>query len=361
MNENKIFCSECGAMLDNENTYTFDGHTMCGDCFNDSTVICENCGDRIWRENAQGDSNTVLCQHCYEYSYCSCEECGRLIHTEDAYYYDDDDYPYCSECFEKLKNKSIKNYGYKPEPIFYGSGNLFMGVELEIDKGGESCEAAREFLDIANIRNKHIYCKRDGSIFNGFEIVSHPMTLDYHVNSMNWRDIFAKALKMGYCSYNAENCGLHIHVNRSAFGKDKEDREEAIGRVVFFVEKHWNELVKFSRRTKKSLERWTAKYATISNTTEETYKKAKDKRLGRYTAVNLENSDTIEFRLFRGTLRYTTFITALQLVDEICRCAINMTDREFEAMSWNDFVSGIHDEELINYLKSKRLYVNEIL
>ena len=52
------------------------------------------------------------------------------------------------------------------EPIFYGSGNLFMGVELEIDNGGESCEAAREFLDIANIRNKHIYCKRDGSIFN---------------------------------------------------------------------------------------------------------------------------------------------------------------------------------------------------
>ena len=247
------------------------------------------------------------------------------------------------------------------DPIFYGSGNLFMGVELEIDKGGESCEAAREFLDIANIRNKHIYCKRDGSIFNGFEIVSHPMTLDYHVNSMNWRDIFAKALKMGYCSYNAESCGLHIHVNRSAFGKDKEEREEAIGRVVFFVEKHWNELAKFSRRTKKSLDRWAAKYATISNTTEETYKKAKDKQLGRYTAVNLENSDTIEFRLFRGTLRYDTFIAALQLVDEICRCAINMTDREFEEMTWNDFVSGIHDEELINYLKSKRLYVNEIL
>ena len=72
-----------------------------------------------------------------------------------------------------------------------------------------------------------------------------------------------------------------------------------------------------------------------------------------------ENSDTIEFRLFRGTLRYTTFIAVLQLVDEICRCAINMTDREFEEMTWNDFVSGIHDEELINYLKSKRLYANK--
>ena len=119
--------------------------------------------------------------------------------------------------------------------------------------------------------------------------------------------------------------------------------------------------MKFSRRTKKSLDRWAAKYATISNTSEETYKKAKDKRLGRYTAVNLENSDTIEFRLFRGTLRYTTFIAALQLVNQICNTAIELNNTEFEAMTWNDFVSGIHDEELINYLKSKRLYVNEIL
>ena len=362
MNENKIFCSECGAMLDEEDTHTFDGHTMCGDCFNSSTVICENCGDRIWRENAQGDSNTVLCQHCYEYSYCSCEECGRLIHNEDAYYYDDDDYPYCRECFEKLKDKAIKNYGYKPEPIFYGSGNLFMGVELEIDKGGEFFENAQKLLDIANFPNERIYCKHDGSINEGFEIVSHPMSLDYHMNNMNWQEVFEKAVQMEYRSHNTSTCGLHIHCSRTAFGKRYDEQEQKIGRVVFFVEKHWNELVKFSRRTKGNLEQWAAKYATISNTTEETYKKAKDKRLGRYVAVNLENFGTIEFRLFRGTLRYTTFIAALQLVDEVCRCAINMTDREIEEMSWLDFVGRIppNKTELIDYLKEKRLYVNEI-
>ena len=357
--ENKMTCVACGETLTGKMHKSYLEYLYCPKCMED--VPCDCCGKKVWKIVAARDDNITLCFDCYRRSYLSCEECGRIILKKDAVYFDDCDYPYCRECYERVGESTIKVYKYKPEPIFYGSGNLFMGVELEIDKGGESCEAAREFLDIANCRNNRIYCKRDGSIFNGFEIVSHLMTLDYHVNSMNWRDIFAKSLKMGYCSYNAESCGLHIHVNRSAFGKDKEDREEAIGRVVFFVEKHWNELAKFSRRTKKSLYRWAAKYATISNTTEETYKKAKDKRLGRYTAVNLENSDTIEFRLFRGTLRYTTFIAALQLVDEICRCAINMTDREFEEMSWNDFVSGIHNEELINYLKSKRLYANEIL
>ena len=83
--------------------------------------------------------------------------------------------------------------------------------------------------------------------------------------------------------------------------------------------------------------------------------------MGRYVAVNLENYNTIEFRLFRGTLRYKTFLATLQLVDEICYCAINMTDKEMEDLSWSDFVSRILPKkyELIEYLKSKRLYVND--
>ena len=84
--------------------------------------------------------------------------------------------------------------------------------------------------------------------------------------------------------------------------------------------------------------------------------------MGRYVAVNLVNCNTIEFRLFRGTLRHSTFLATLQLVDEICNCAINMTDQELENMSWSDFVLRILPKktELIEYLKQKRLYVNEI-
>ena len=357
----KTVCFECGAVLTEGNSYILDGNTMCEECFERLTTNCDNCSTRIWRDNAEGDSNYILCHHCYEYSYTTCEDCGRLIHNEDAFYEDDSDYPYCGECFEKLNNNSIKNYNYKPEPIFYGSGNIFYGVELEIDRGGECNQNAEKLYEIANSSDDRIYCKHDGSLSDGFEIVSYPMTLNYHINNMNWLDIFEKAIEMGYRSHNTHTCGLHIHVNRSAFGEDYNIQERAIGRVVFFVEKHWNELVKFSRRTPDNLNHWSAKYATISDTTEETYKKAKDKRMGRYVAVNLVNSDTIEFRLFRGTLRYKTFIATLQLVDEICYCAANMTDSEFEAMSWLDFVQRILPKkpELIDYLKEKRLYVND--
>ena len=357
-----LVCSMCGRKLTEDSVNEFDNQVMCEHCFEEQTVLCSNCGDRIWRDNAEGDSHNILCSHCYDNYYNNCERCGRLIHNDDTYYEDEDsDYPYCYECFQKIQTRPIKDYNYKPEPVFYGSGNLFYGIELEIDKGGEIDENAQILLDIANKDSERLYCKHDGSLHDGFECVSFPHTLEEHINTMPWGKILDKAIELGYRSHNTSTAGLHIHASRSAFGKSYEQQEQNVAKLVYFVEKHWNELVKFSRRTFENLNRWAAKYATISDTTEETYKKAKDKRMGRYVAVNLENYDTVEFRLFRGTLRYKTFLATLQLVDEICYCAINMTDKEIEDMSWADFVSRILPEkaELIEYLKEKRLYVNE--
>ena len=360
MEDYKITCLECGAILDEENACHFNDQILCEDCLARTTTICDNCGERILRDNAEWDTNYTLCRHCYENNYTNCEECGRLINNADAIY-SDDDYLYCRDCFEKLYDVAIKPYSYKPEPVFYGSGHLFYGVELEVDRGGENDSNAQSLINIANNQGDRIYCKHDGSLSDGFEIVSHPMTLEYHANNMNWFEVFEKAVEMDYCSHNTSTCGLHIHCSRKAFGKDYAQQEQGIGRVVFFVEKHWNELVKFSRRTLDNLNHWASRYATISSTAEETYKKSKDKRMGRYVAVNIEGCSTIEFRLFRGTLRYKTFMATLQLVDEICKCAISMTDKEIEDMYWLDFVQRIpsNKPELIEYLKSKRLYVNE--
>lgn len=358
----KLICSSCGRALTEDNTKEFDGLIMCESCFDTNTITCDCCGNRIWSEDVQGDDNISLCNRCYDNYYTNCEGCNRIIHNDDACYEDDDsEYPYCSSCYNKIIEAAIKSYNYKPEPIFYGSGNLFMGIELEIDKGGENSDNAESLINITNRDSEHIYCKHDGSIDNGFEIVSHPMTLDYHLNKMNWRELFNKAIEMGYRSHQTQTCGLHIHINRCTFGKDYETQEDAIGRVVFFVENHWNELLKFSRRTEENINRWASRYG-ISTTAKDTYNNAKNKHSGRYVAVNLENSATVEFRIFRGTLNYPTFIATLQLIDEICYHARTLTDKAMEGMSWSDFVIRILPKkaELVEYLKAKRLYVNEI-
>jgi len=64
-----------------------------------------------------------------------------------------------------------------------------MGVELEIDDSGEDNANADERMCIANDAGERIYCKHDGSIEHGFEIVSHPMSLEYHMTNIPWRKI----------------------------------------------------------------------------------------------------------------------------------------------------------------------------
>ena len=45
-----------------------------------------------------------------------------------------------------------------------------MGIELEVDNGGEYNENADKILCIGNRNGDHIYCKHDGSLDAGFEI-----------------------------------------------------------------------------------------------------------------------------------------------------------------------------------------------
>lgn len=354
-------CPYCGVILNEENTEIFEDVKMCRDCFERQTVVCDDCETRIWSANSYGIGESYVCRNCYN-EYFACAECGTLINSNTAHYFNDfDDEAYCQYCYERLKSRAIHNYNYKPEPEFYGNDNLFLGIELEIDEGGEFNENAEKLIRIANDTNDHIYCKHDGSLNDGFEIVSHPMTLKYHQETMNWRDVFSEAVSMNYRSHQTSTCGLHCHVNRDAFGSTYEEQEAVIARIIYFVEHHWLELLKFSRRSEYAINRWASRYGLTGNT-DQTYKDAKAKHLGRYVAVNLENDNTIEFRLFRGTLRYETFIATLQLVHEICTVCIECTDHECENLSWGNFVLGIKDKpELIEFLKSRRLYVNEIV
>lgn len=257
--------------------------------------------------------------------------------------------------------KNINDYYYKPEPVFYGnsSDNRYFGVELEIDYGGEVDENAHLIMQVANRQAEHIYCKHDGSIDDGFELVSHPMTLEYHLTQMPWLDVLTEAQRLGYLSHRAETCGLHIHINRTAFGKTVDEQEAVIARILYFFEKNWEELLRFSRRTRYQLERWAARYG-YKEQPKEILDHAKKGAYGqRYTCVNLQNTNTIEFRIFRGTLKYNTFIATLQLVNRICEVAIALSDEEMRQLTWCKFVADCNEPELVQYLKERRLYVND--
>lgn len=72
-------------------------------------------------------------------------------------------------------------------------------------------------------------------------------------------------------------------------------------------------------------------------------------------AVNLENQHTIEFRLFKGTLNFNTFMASLQLVVEISQYAKCTELKNIPSTRWRDIFISTEYKELKNYLKEKEL------
>ena len=356
MEEERI-CTCCGNTLTEYEGTAVDEELLCDECTEERCIVCDECGETIWANECVTDDRTFLCRECFDENYYNCSGCDRIIHENNVNWYNNQ--PYCDNCYDELDSDGeIEDYSYKPNPIFYGCGNRFFGIELEVDCGGKYGENALSIKDIANYRSEHIYIKSDGSLDEGFEIVSHPMTLNYHMNEMDWESVMHKARNLGYRSHQTSTCGLHIHVNRNTFGDNQSEQEEAISKILFFIEKHWSEMFQFSRRSEYNMNRLSARFG-FEKTAKEILDKAKSGSNGRYVAVNLNNYHTIEFRLFRGTLKYNTFIATLQMVNKICDVALSMSECEIDSMSWSEFVRSIEEEELIQYLKERRLYINE--
>ena len=352
-------CSHCGAVLPPSELYTFEDALYCRDCLTELTDICDHCGHRFRTAELHQEQDLTLCYSCLD-DYAHCHGCGRLVPEDELHYFSDSsDEGYCDSCFEAHSpSHAIQSYYYKPDPIFYGEGDRYFGVELEIDEGGESDSRANRLMDIGNHDNPHIYIKHDGSLADGMEIVTHPMTLTYHMAEMPWDDVVAEAIRMGYRSHKSCTCGLHVHVNRDAFGETEAEQEEVIARILFFVENHWNELLRFSRRTRSQMEQWASRYGRKDDP-KAVLDNAKKEHHQRYKCVNLTNYNTIEFRMFRGTLKLNTLLATLQMVDRICEVALYLTDDEMKLLTWTNFVVGCTAPELVQYLKERRLYVND--
>ena len=357
--KNTFICDRCGGRHTISERLMVGEDELCPNCAEELTILCDECGTRIYRDDDQGDARHVLCQPCYDRFYTRCDHCGQVIRNELVRYRDWNDDAICEECYDGLEDSDvIHEYDYVPDLVFHGKGLRHFGVELEIDVGGKDMGNANRLLAAANKKAENLYIKSDGSLDDGLELVTHPMTLDYHLNEMPWSEVLDKARSLGYLSHRAQTCGLHVHVSRLTFGCTYDQQEAAIARLVYFVEKFWPELLRFSRRTQNQLNRWASRYG-MKLCPKEQIAYAKNSDAGRYAAVNLTNSETIEIRIFRGTLKLNTLLATLQLVNHLCDVAVLLPDIDLQEMSWYDFIGRVTEPELITYLKERCLYVNE--
>jgi hypothetical protein len=363
--EGNIYCESCRdevSCCDHCNEYSgSDGFEhienldewWCNDCSRNHAYRCEECGD--WVSENYGDDNTTLCSSCYENHYCTCDDCNEVIHHDHAVFRDDG--TYCQYCFDENHSNDIHDYSYEPYLNFQSSDEdnekqlAYLGFELEAGGLYNSSERNRIAESISD-GEETFYLKEDGSIPEyGFELVSHPITLKRH-KELNWQGILAEMSKAGMRSHDLgeESCGLHVHVSRNYLTSYKWLL------IDWFISKYQPQFETIARRKETH---WAAFKKSNGQPVKEVYGKSNGTR---YQAVNFENRNTVEFRLFRGTLNYTTFMATLEIVDALVHWVqqLSISDILASGDAFGNFTRFIRNngglyENAVNYLAENNL------
>lgn len=225
---------------------------------------------------------------------------------------------------------------------------LLLGAEIEvggnnnISSDNDKNSTVKKCIQIMNGSDSDeenlIYSTHDSTVQIEFDTM--PCSLEFHKNKMNYREMFEYLDEEGYKGHDCETAGLHIHANRSYLGKSRISQELVISKILYILEKFNDEICVIARRDNDYSE--FAGEKQNEDSIVELYGKYKDK--GKRAALNLQHKDTIEFRMFKSTLKYETFILTLEFVKDIIDYAKSVDIEEIELAKWSDLMNCFSSE-----------------
>lgn len=248
----------------------------------------------------------------------------------------------------------IHQFNYTPKYIKHfmpgesEDTTLLLGAEIEVGgnnhvtSDNDKNSTVKKCIQIINGSDSDeenlIYSTHDSTVQIEFDTM--PCSLEFHKNKMNYREMFEYLDKEGYKGHDCETAGLHIHANRSYLGKSKISQELVISKILYILEKFNDEICVIARRDNDYSE--FAGEKQNEDSIVELYGKYKDK--GKRAALNLQHKDTIEFRMFKSTLKYETFILTLEFVKDIIDYAKSVDIEEIELAKWSDLMNCFSSE-----------------
>jgi len=318
-----------------------EGDDRCTKCANkiydegggrDNWRSCDSCEDINYYDNMVSWSGGSYCSYCYDNNVYTCDDCG-------SEYWDGSGH----EC--EQDESVIHSYAYRPSPYFFGAGQYHLGFELEVEARNESRYAGAEIAQ--DELGSHAYMKDDGSLSDGFEIVTHPHTLEQYQTNFNW-DFIPKLKRNGFRSWNTDSCGLHVHVSRTAFGEGAIPWNSA-NRDQLILKRQAHELrfMKLIYDNQRQVERIAGRagnhYATFEDKGKLVSKlKHGSQSSGRYSAINTENDATLEVRVFKGSLRKERVLSALEFVTASVEYTRDLkVTAKNQALSWLRFTAYV--------------------
>lgn len=256
-----------------------------------------------------------------------------------------------------ISNKTktyIHQFNYVPKYIKHfmpgesEDTTLLLGAEIEvggnnnISSDNDKNSTVKKCIQIMNGSDSDeenlIYSTHDSTVQIEFDTM--PCSLEFHKNKMNYREMFEYLDKEGYKGHDCKTAGLHIHANRNYLGKSRISQELVISKILYILEKFNDEICVIARRDNDYSE--FAGEKQNEDSIVELYGKYKNK--GKCAALNLQHKDTIEFRMFKSTLKYETFILTLEFVKNIIDYAKSVDIEEIELAKWSDLMNCFSSE-----------------
>ncbi len=315
------YCDRCGDGTESDLLTVDRGRSSgewCQDCVDNHAFTCDDCGETFDNNsgcgcNAQGNA---VCESCSG-DYFTCDDCGDTFSNED---YGSDGV--CSGC-EETESGTIRDYSADVSTSPIGKGPHYFGVELEVEvQSSEDRDSVAE--DVASDIGDFGILKSDGSLDNGFEIVTRPASMDEQ--RKRWAPFF-QSDRSAMRSFKTSTCGLHVHCSRKPL------TDLTVAKVVCFTNAEHN---------RRFLE-------VIAGRASGHWAEYHAKKLGegakcnatRYEAVNLQNHATLEFRIFKGTLKGESVFKAIEFCDALIAFCSPATRSLRETMSRQAFIRFI--------------------
>jgi hypothetical protein len=260
---------------------------------------CTNCGN----ESVTELMVDKVCHHCLNASY--------KIHN------------YSTRVENMLKFKATR---VRPNTVY-------LGCELEYETNNRN----RAQIGVGKLMHGHALMKSDGSIRNGFEIVTCPATLDIHLNVFKkFYDNIPPDLRI------ENNVGMHVHISRRPLS------QLTIGKLTEFLNRLDNK--QFIGHIAGRIDN---AYARMDSGRTIIFPRKNRHGGDRYNALNLNNEKTIEVRLFATPMNYKEFASRLQFVQAL-------VDYCSPAQSSESLKKQTHYESFMNWLSSRRRMFPEL-
>lgn len=330
----------------------------------DEVFLCEDCNYLEWDNDGHWayDDNHI-CDCCIQDNYTYSDNQCTYISNEDWEEEQEREQEEEDDSVIGDYHSSKRRLERIPSSFDTRKTRVLMGLELEMEvRSGDREDHAVALLDAVGVHKGYRYAclEHDGSLNNGFEMVTGWTGLDVHREQLQR---FTQPIR-GLKSHDTSTCGLHVHIC-------KRDMTlfHAVKMVLFINDSGNQRLIRTLAR------RDSSRYSQVKNkkASYDWIKNAKQYSDGgkgrvlqmlnndRYEALNFQNERTVEFRLFKGTLRYETILACLEFTYATWFFCRDTGTNELTTPNFLEFISRPENLEDTKYLRQYLMEKNWVL